>query len=543
MKNLNHIFTTILVGIACLALSQITRAAGPQAPATALANGNTADGDGALAGLTTGFYNSAFGFLSLLSNGSASFNTGVGAGSLLVNTAGSNTAIGAGALLSNSTGEGNTASGTFALFTNTTGSFNTAVGDVALLQNTTGAFNSACGQGALGSNTIGNQNTAIGGGALFSNTEGSYNTAVGFQALNDNTLGTQNTASGFQALFSNTEGNQNLANGYQALAFNSTGDNNTANGFQALFFNDTGNNNTATGYQALADNTSGEYNTADGLQALFSNTTGSTNTAIGPGALFHNTDGGGNTAIGANFVLYTNNHGSGNTAIGGFALATNGDGNYNTAYGWATLSNNVSGSFNTAIGVNAGQGITTASNVICIGKDVLGADVDNSCYIGNIIGSTIDPGTAAAVGVDATGKLGTVASSRRFKRDIEPMNKTSEAILSLKPVTFHYKSDPKNTACFGLVAEEVAKVNRDLVVRDKNGEIYSVRYDAVNAMLLNEFLKEHRKVQEQETTIAQMKKGMDALVAHVKEQDSKIQKVSDRIGIEKATTKVVVNNP
>jgi hypothetical protein len=352
-----------------------------------------------------------------------------------------------------------------------------------------------------------------------------------------------------------------MANGYQALAFNSTGDNNTANGFQALFFNDTGNNNTATGYQALADNTIGEYNTAEGLQALFSNTTGSTNTAVGPGALFSNSDGGGNTAIGANFVLYNNTHGGGNTATGGFSLANNIDGNFNTAYGWGTLSNNAHGSSNTAIGWNAGQGVTTASNVICIGKDVVGADVSDSCYIGNIIGATIDPATAAAVGVDATGKLGTVASSRRFKQNIRPMDEVSEAILALKPVTFHYKGDTKGTPCFGLIAEEVAEVNPDLVVRDKNGGIYSVRYDQVNAMLLNEFLKEHRKVEEQdcriqqqETTIVQQRKDfemtvtelkneMETLVARLKAQDAKIQCVSDQVEMSKPASRVVLNKP
>jgi hypothetical protein len=253
-------------------------------------------------------------------------------------------------------------------------------------------------------------------------------------------------------------------------------------------------------------------------------------------------------------VLYNNTHGGGNTANGDFTLANNVDGNFNTADGWAALSNNVHGSSNTAIGWNAGQGVTTANNVICIGKDVLGEDVDNSCYIGNIHGATIDPATAAAVGVDATGKLGTVASSRRFKHDIKPMAEASEAILALKPVTFHYKSDPKNTACFGLIAEEVAQINPDLILRNKNGEILTVRYDQVNAMLLNEFLKEHKKVEEQQSAMIELKKDFQVasaeqqkeiqlLTAQVKDQAAQIQRVSAQIEVGSSTPQVVTNKP
>jgi len=121
------------------------------------------------------------------------------------------------------------------------------------------------------------------------------------------------------------------------------------------------------------------------------------------------------------------------------------------------------------------------------------------------------------------------------------MDQTSEAILALKPVTFHYKSDSTGTAQFGLIAEEVAKVNPDLVVRDDDGEIYTVRYEAVNAMLLNEFLKEHRQVQEQKATIAQLKSGMQTLAATVKEQASQIQKVSAQIELNKPVPQTVAN--
>jgi len=208
--------------------------------------------------------------------------------------------------------------------------------------------------------------------------------------------------------------------------------------------------------------------------------------------------------------------------------------------------------------------VAMANNVICIGTNVAGADVSDSCYVGNIHGATIDPATAASVGVDATGKLGTVASSRRFKHDIQPMDKSSEAILALKPVTFHYKSDAKSTPCFGLIAEEVAQVNPDLVLRDKNGEILTVRYDQVNAMLLNEFLKEHKTVQglgseaakqdaaiadlkstvaKQKATIAEQQKNMEVFTAQLKEQAAQIQKVSAQISVRKPARQVVSSNP
>ena len=143
--------------------------------------------------------------------------------------------------------------------------------------------------------------------------------------------------------------------------------------------------------------------------------------------------------------------------------------------------------------------------------------------------------------IDQDGKLGTNSSSRRFKHDIKPMEKASEAILSLKPVTFHYKIDKKETPQFGLVAEEVAEVSPDLVVRDKQGEIYSVRYEAVNAMLLNEFLKEHRKNEQQEATITHQQEQIEALTATLKEQASQIQKVSAQIELSKSAPQTVLN--
>jgi hypothetical protein len=151
--------------------------------------------------------------------------------------------------------------------------------------------------------------------------------------------------------------------------------------------------------------------------------------------------------------------------------------------------------------------------------------------------------------IDSQGQLGTASSSRRFKKEIQPMDKASEAILALRPVTFHYKSDSTNTPQFGLIAEDVAHVNPDLVVRDADGEIYTVRYDAVNAMLLNEFLKEHAKVEEQnqkireqEATIGELKNGIKTLVARIDEQDAKIERISDQIEMRSSASQMVVND-
>jgi len=374
--------------------------------------------------------------------------------------------------------------------------------------------------------------------------------AENVQALNIRTTGSDNTAHGWFSLFSNTTGSSNTADGFQALYTNTDGGDNTAYGFQAMYTNtgsfdvQAGSFNTAVGYQALYSNSAdifhfaaGSFNTAVGYQALYSNTfgdtfeSGSLNTAVGYQALFSNISGSSNTATG-NLALYTNTTGLENTAIGYLSLfnTTGGD---NTAIGFDALGNNTTGGGNTALGHQAGLSVTTANNVICIGS-IGAANVDNSCFIGNIRGTTTSNFDALPVLIDSAGQLGTQGSSRRFKREIKTMGNASEAILSLKPVSFHYKSDAKNIPQFGLIAEEVAKVNPALVVLDKDGKPYSVRYDAVNAMLLNEFLKAHktvegqnrelenqeRRIQEQEATIAELKclvakqeKGMEALAA------------------------------
>jgi Chaperone of endosialidase len=379
-----------------------------------------------------------------------------------------------------------------------------------------------------------------------------FTTAEGQKALLGLTTGVANTAVGWFSLGSNTDGSYNTGVGAGTLLFNvgdqTTGDGtqNTAIGTAALLFNTTGFSNTATGVTALLNNSEGSENTATGAGALLSNITGVVNTANGWFALFHNNgnppEGSANTAVGA-AALFSNTTGDSNTALGGSALEDNTTGIGNTAVGAGALAHNTSGSLNVALGVNAGLDVVTAQNAICIGLNVFGADVGDSCFIGNIFGETSAAGTAVYVNSDH--KLGTLTSSSRFKDDIKPMERVSEALFALKPVTFHYKKeiDPVGMQQFGLVAEDVEKINPDLVVRDKEGKPYSVRYEQVNAMLLNEFLKEHRKNEEQQATIAQLKTEMETVVARLKEDDSRIQAVSARIAVSKAVEQTALNKP
>jgi hypothetical protein len=309
---------------------------------------------------------------------------------------------------------------------------------------------------------------------------------------------------------------------------------NTAEGQGALLQLSSGTFNTAVGLFSLRSNTENNFNTAVGAGSLFANTADD-NTAIGAGALLSNTIASDNTASGA-FALLSNTTGFENTACGASALRNTTNGGGNTAVGFQALANNTTGVTNTALGFNCGFNITTADNVIVIGTNVGGQNVDHSCFIGEIFGETSSSGTAVFINSD--GRLGTITSSRRFKEAIQPMDQTSETLFALKPVKFHYKKeiDPNMTSQFGLVAEDVEKVDSALVVRDKEGKPYSVRYDQVNAMLLNEFLKEHCKVEEQSheileqrATITELKQAMATVVAELKEQASQIQKVSAQL--------------
>jgi len=379
-------------------------------------------------------------------------------------------------------------------------------------------------------------NTAEGQNALFSLTGGGFNTAVGFFSLRSNATGQFNTAIGAGTLLASTAG-ENTATGAAALLSNTTGPANTANGAFALFRNTTGGFNTANGDSALYSNTVGSQNTATGISSLTSNTSGLSNTANGAYALANNTIGQGNAATGFN-ALFSNAIGGFNTAAGSQALYSNTTGTGNVASGFLALFNNTHGEENTALGSGAGSNVTTANEVICIGSGVAGANLDHTTWIGNVYGSLPQSGTTAPVVVSDAGQLGTVASSERFKKDITTMEKASQGILSLRPVTFHYKTDIKGTPQFGLIAEEVAKVNPALVLSDKEGKPYTVRYDAVNAMLLNEFLKEHRKNEEQEATIAQLKHDFQSRLA---DQQKQIEALTT--GLQKVSAQLAAANP
>ena len=393
MKSRNIIFGAILSALVCFPLCQQVQAQETPDPGSVGGSLNTADGTNALANVTTGAANSAFGWFSLFSDADASFNTGVGAGTLLFNNAGDNTAVGAAALLFN---------------------------------------------------TIGADNTAVGAAALVNNTDGSDNNAVGAFALNANVSG---------------------------------------------FFNN------AHGHQALTANTNSENN-AFGDLAMESNTTGSGNTAIGDDALRFN----------------------------------------------------VTGSDNVAVGNEAGTGLgDDVNNCIAIGAPGDGpfALLDNTCFIGSIFGEPVsDPGSQVPVFVDQFNVVGVFnTSSRKLKHDVKPMDKASETIYQFKPVTFKYNSDWKGTTQYGLIAEEVNEVDPQLVVRGRDGEIMAVHYEQISNMLLNEFLKEHKKVQGLEATVAQQQKGMEVLTAQLKEQAAQIQKVSAKVEVNKPAPQVVVNKP
>ena len=368
------------------------------------------------------------------------------------------------------------------------------------------------------------------------------NTAEGTDALFSLTTGTENTALGFNALYSNTTGGENTATGSTALISNTTGIRNTATGFAALQSNTTGERNTATGRAALANNTTGIYNTADGHSAMFFNTIGIRNTATGSFALVFNTTGNHNTATGYGAVNF-NTTGNYNTAIGYFGLYQNTTGNNNTTGGYNALLNNTTGNENIALGNFAGSNLTTGDNNIDIGNQGVAAEANTirigtagtqtRTFVAGISGAGV---MGVAVKVNAAGQLGVGVSSERFKEEIKPMDKASETIFALKPVSFRYKKDidSKRTPQFGLVAEDVAKVNPNLVVRDANGKVYTVRYEAVNAMLLNEFLKEHRKVEKLEAAFT-------VVNDRLKEQEAKIENVSARIEMTEPAPKLVSN--
>ena len=445
MKIRKIIFTTALSALVCFGLCQQVQSATDTPDPGSLPTSNTADGQGALGSLTTGLYNSAFGFLSVLSLSDANFDTGVGAGALLVDNGGSNTAVGAGALFSNTTGSDNTAVGAFALFNSTTAGLNVAVGDSALVSfNGTTAFDGA--------------NTALGSIALSAETSGEENVAVGRRAL--------------ESLVS-------------------------------------GSNNVAVGWRAGDNYTGGETN----------------NICIGSGT--------GGTAGESNAIRIGDN-----STSGGIDVVNN-----------STLANVVT------IGPGLStQGITILTLLgfgsVSIGNGLQTTAGASTCFIGGIFNQTPVAGSHGVVVGPNNQLADATLSSRRFKKDIAPIDKISEGILALRPVTFHWKTDNTNEPEFGLVAEEVAEVNLNWITRNPQGEISGVRYETIPILLLNEFLKEHKKVEEQQaniaelkSTVAQQQKGMEVLTAQLKEQAAQIQKVSAQLEVNKPAPTVVVNKP
>jgi hypothetical protein len=350
-------------------------------------------------------------------------------------------------------------------------------------------------------------NTSYGTNALTSNTTGTDDSAFGFNALAYNTTGINNSAFGFNALYSNTIGIDNTAIGWYALGFNINGSYNTACGMNALFSNWSGYANTATGWEALAYNTTGALNTATGHIALDANTTGNDNTADGVAALFSNTTGGYNTALGYG-ALASNIAGGNNTAVGYQAL------NYST------------GNNNVGIGNNAGNALTTGSNNIDISNSGIAGEsgvirigvqgTQKSTYIAGIDGATATKGVI--VFVNANGQLGTLKSSRRFKKDIRDMGAVSDKLMQLRPVTFRYNDlaeQGPHDLQYGLIAEEVAKVYPDLVQYDKAGKPYTIYYHLLTPMLLNELQKEHRQNSAMKNTVASLKMAVTAQNARI----------------------------
>jgi trimeric autotransporter adhesin len=398
---------------------------------------------------------------------------------------------------------------------------NTAEGEDALLSGGNLSNNTAIGYHAIYSELYGGDNTAVGASALELLYDAAGNTAVGSQAMSANTDSDYNTAVGNQALgaINRYADSMNTAVGYHAMAF-ATAFGCTAIGYYALNVTER-ENNVAIGNESLTENSTGTYNTGVGWRSLFLNSTG-----------------------------------FGNVGIGDQALFSSESGNQNVALGDGALLNNTTGSNNIAIGADAGTNLTRGDNNISIGNGGMTGDSGvirigtagshTALYVAGVLSSPV--ASATGVGITPDGQLGVRASSIRYKEAIKPMDKASEAIFSLRPVTFRYKKalEPKGVPQFGLVAEEVAKVNPDLVLADSNGKPYTVRYDEVNAMLLNEFLKEHHKVEEQGALIAQQRKDFEAKIAQQQKQiealTAGLQKVTARLERSKPATRVVSDN-
>jgi hypothetical protein len=448
---------------------------GGTAAAPALTFGNT----------TTGLYSTGAGSLSIATNGVNALTVGP-TGNL--DLAGSITK--GGTLFIHNLGNGNFAGGLGALAVNT-GQYNTAVGEFALQANTGAIANTAIGYQALNGNTTGVQNTAVGTQALLDNTTGGANVATGWAALSGNKTGVGNTATGALSLGLNTTGSNNTGTGTYAL-YENGGNNNTAVGSGVLWAN-TGENNTAIGAGAFSaglrngvpTSMSGSNNTAAGANSLTSNTTGSNNVAAGENVLYVNTTGGNNTGL-------------------GFSALYNGNGANNTAQGYMAGYNATTGSYNVFI---ANQGTAADTNLIRIGDSN-----QTATFISGIRGTTTGQANAIPVVIDSNGQLGTLSSSRNLKSDIRDMRDTTDTIMNLRPVEFRYTSQgPAATVQYGLIAEEVAEVAPELAVRKPNGDVETVYYDKVNAMMLKQVQVQQRTIEAQAAALRRLEERLAAV--------------------------------
>ena len=434
-----------------------------------------------------------------------------------------------------SDGERNTAMGTGALVmdllgvSSNSGAGNTAAGYHALYPNTDGQANTALGSNALNSNADGGYNTALGASALYSN-NGYFNTAMGEEALYfANSTG--NTAAGFRALQLDTTGGDNTASGREALISNSTGNNNTASGAEALFSNTTANGNTASGFRALKANTTGASNAAFGASALQHNVLGNENTASGAFSLYSNTDGNYNAASGFE-ALFANTTASNNTASGFRALYFTTTGADNTALGFRALLSNTTGLNNIAIGANAGYAVT-GSNNIDIGSTGsagesgvirIGGPSQTAVHIAGIVSTHL---TGSPVYVSASGQLGVLSSSERYKTEITSMGGSTQKLHELRPVSFHLKSDPKGTVQYGLIAEEVNKIYPELVIRDDAGAIQGVRYDELAPLLLSEVQQQQRELQKQQVAVQALAGQNEVQAAKINNLTQQLAELND----------------
>ncbi|MGH9521821.1 MAG: tail fiber domain-containing protein [Terriglobales bacterium] len=317
---------------------------------------------------------------------------------------------------------------------------------------------------------------------------------MGTQALQADQSGSGNTGVGLLALFSNVTGNANAAIGNEALAFSTSGSFNTASGNWAMRYNGSGNNNTATGFAALSNNGAGSYNTGTGVNTLLSNSSGNYNMAAGTNA------------------LYSNNIGNDNVAVGSSAMYSNVSGTDNTAIGYQALGTNQGGSNNIAVGVNAGYFLRGSRYNIDIGN--AGAATDSgsirlgtpgqqtATYVAGINGARV---TGSAVYISSTGQLGVLASSERYKIAVAPMGPSTEKLHQLRPVTFKLKTDPRGVRQYGLIAEEVAKVYPELVIRSGSGRIEGIRYEELAPMLLNEVQQQAAELRDLKREVAELK--------------------------------------